>query len=277
MKTQLKDHLALTKKEWNGTVVLLVLIALVLAAPYAYQWYHKDNTINVTVFNNAIAALNNANRRPLNAPETPRNVLFKFDPNTITAGGWQKLGITAKQAAVIKNYTAKGGRFRKAADLQKIYGLTKVDYARLAPFIIIPQSRAKPSIVIELNAADSSALTKIEGIGPAYAKRILYYRQRLGGFVNKEQLKEVFGMDDLKYDEIKNQVRADAGRIRKININTVTFDKLRPMPYLNYKQVNAIIEYRNQHGDYISMRDLENIAIIDADILRKIGPYLIYK
>ena len=258
-------------------VVLLVLIAVVLAAPYVYQWYHKDNTINVTAFNADVAALNKANPQFLNDTKLSPNNLFKFNPNTISTNEWQKLGITAKQAAIIKNYTTKGGRFRKAEDLQKIYGLTKVDYARLAPFIVIPEQKAKPNMMVELNTADSAKLTTIDGIGGAYAKRIIYYRERLGGFTSKEQLKEVFGMDDLKYDEIKAQVKADPNRIRKININTITFDKLRLMPYLNYKQVNAIIEYRNQHGSYASIHDLQNIAIIDDNILRKIEPYLIYK
>jgi competence protein ComEA len=276
MKAQIKNYLSLTKKEWNGMVVLLVLIALVLIAPYVYQWLRKDNTINVTEFNTAVAALNKANPRLLNGPEPPKNGLFKFDPNTASADDWQRLGITAKQAAIIKNYTSKGGRFRKAEDLQKIYGLSKVDYAKLAPFIIIPKENIRAIVVVELNAADSSKLTSIDGIGGAFAKRIIYYRERLGGFITKEQLKEVYGIDALKYDEIKNQVKVDAGRIRKININTINFDKLRLMPYLNYKQVNAIIEYRKQHGDYTSTGDLKNIAIIDDDILRKIEPYLVF-
>jgi DNA uptake protein ComE-like DNA-binding protein len=276
MKAQIKNYLSLTKKEWNGIIVLLVLIALVLIAPYVYQWLHKDNTINVKEFNAAVAELDNANPHLSNGTESPKNALFKFDPNTASADDWQKLGITAKQAAIIKNYTAKGGRFRKAEDLQKIYGLTKVDYVRLAPFIIIPKENTKPNVIVELNSADSARLTSIDGIGPAFARRIMYYRERLGGFIAKEQLKEVFGIDELKYDEIKNQVKVDAGHIRKININTITFDKLRLMPYLNYKQVNAIIEYRKQHGNYISINALKNIAIIDDDILRKIEPYLTF-
>ncbi|RYU89983.1 hypothetical protein EWM62_10585 [Mucilaginibacter terrigena] len=277
MKAQFKTYISLTKKEWNGMVVLLVLIALVLAAPYAYQWFSKDNTINVTEFNKAVAALNNANQRPLNGFKTPKNSLYKFDPNIASANDWQRLGITAKQTAIIKNYTSKGGRFRKAEDLQKIYNLTREDYNRLAPYVAIPAEKAVATAVVELNTADSAKLTAVKGIGPAFSKRIIYYRERLGGFVNKEQLKEVFGMDDLKYKEIAGQVKVDAGHIRKININTISFDKLRLMPYLSYKQVNAVIEYRKQHGDYNTIRDLENIAIIDAGILRKIEPYLIYK
>lgn len=258
-------------------VVLLILIILVLMAPYVYQWLRKDNTINVTEFNTAVAALNKANPQLTDGNKVANVTLFNFNPNSISIGDWQKLGITAKQAAIIKNYTAKGGRFRKAEDLQKIYGLTKVDYARLAPFIIIPQEKTKANVVVELNAADSARLTAIDGIGGAFAKRIIYYRERLGGFVAKEQLKEVFGIDELKYNEIKDQVRVDAGHTRKININTITFDKLRLMPYLNYKQVNAMIEYRKQHGDYASIAELKNIAIIDDNILRKIEPYLVFK
>jgi hypothetical protein len=47
--------MSLTKKDWNGITVLLVLIALALVAPYVYQWFHKDSTINVNEFNAAIA------------------------------------------------------------------------------------------------------------------------------------------------------------------------------------------------------------------------------
>jgi competence protein ComEA len=280
MKTQFKNYMSLTKKEWNGMVVLLVLIALVLAAPYAYQRFHKDNTINVTEFNADVAQLNKANPQAnqLSDGGKGQNVaLFKFNPNTSTAADWQKLGLTAKQAAIIKNYTAKGGRFRKAEDLKKIYSLTKVDYARLAPFIIIAEEKAADNVVVELNSADSAKLTSVEGIGPGFAKRIIYYRERLGGFASKEQLKEVYGLDELKYKEVAGQLKVDAGRIRKININTITFDKLRLMPYLDYKQVNAIIEYRKQHGNYTSIADIENIAIIDDGILRKIEPYLVFK
>lgn len=275
MKPQLKEQFSITKKEWNGLLILLIIIALVLAAPYIYQGFHKDTTINEKAFAAAVAELEKAN--PQNKKAATPAALFKFDPNSATYADWQKLGLTAKQAQIIKNYTAKGGRFRKADDLQKIYGLTKVDYARLAPFIIIDKVESNPAGIVELNSADSIQLTALEGIGPAFAKRIINYRQRLGGFVNKEQLKEVYGLDELKYAEMKNQVKVDPKKVRKININTITFDQLRLMPYLNYKQVNAIIEYRTQHGNYSGMDDLSNIAIIDAQILRKIEPYLVFK
>ncbi|RWY57133.1 ComEA family DNA-binding protein [Mucilaginibacter gilvus] len=282
MKAQLKNYLSLTKKEWNGMLVLVILIIAVLAVPYVYQWCRKDNTINAKEFDAALAQLNKANPggiQAYNSPATQKQLtrtLFKFNPNSLPADKWKRLGLSDKQIAILKNYEAKGGRFYQVADLKKIYGITEADYKALAPYIEIPGMDAK-DLVIELNSADSAKLTTLNGIGPGFAKRIIYYRERLGGFVNKEQLKEVYGLDELKYAEIKGQLKVDASKIRKIDINNITFDKLRLMPYLDYKQVNAIIEYRNQHGDYSSLADLQHIAIIDEGILRKIEPYLSYK
>ncbi|OOQ61004.1 ComEA family DNA-binding protein [Mucilaginibacter pedocola] len=281
MKAQLKQHLSLTKKEWNGMLVLVLLIAAVLAAPYVYQWQHKDSIINAKDVDAALAQLNKANPGMAKASagsnvSAKHRSLFKFNPNNLPAADWAKLGLSDKQIAIIKNYEAKGGKFYKPADVKKIYGITEADYKALAPYIDIPKESIN-NIIVELNTADSAKLTQLSGIGPTFAKRIIYYRERLGGFVNKEQLKEVFGIDDLKYDELKTQIKVDASHIRKIEINAITFDKLRLMPYLNYKQVSAIIEYRNQHGNYASIADLSNIAIIDEGILRKIEPYLSYK
>ncbi|HEY8928066.1 MAG TPA: helix-hairpin-helix domain-containing protein [Mucilaginibacter sp.] len=292
MKTRIKNYLSVTKKEWNGLVILVVLIALVLAAPYVYQWFHKDNTINLKDFDKAVAQLNKAGGNTGFDPdaEIPKPVqkpvpvsMFPFDPNNLTQAQWQQLGLSAKQATVINHYLSKGGHFYKKEDLKKIYGLTAGDYHKLEPYIVISNSSAyryeKPPAgkVIELNTADSTGLTKVEGIGSAFAVRIIRYRNRLGGFIHKEQLKDVFGIDSLKYDEIKQQVSVNPSIIKKIPINTISFAQLRLFPYLNYKQVNAIIEYRNQHGNYTSIADMKSIVLLDDALLRKIEPYLSFK
>lgn len=274
MKQKLKEQFSITKAEWNGLVVMLLLMALVIAAPYIYRGFRKDNIINAKEFADEVALLEKRNpvKRNINTGEP-----IHFDPNSASYADWQRLGLTDVQARTIENYQAKGGHFRKPADLKKIYGITDSDYIRLAPLMRIRQPASRKAQVIELNSADSARLVGVEGIGPAFAKRIIYYRERLGGFVAKEQLKEVFGIDAVKYNEIKGQVSVNPSHIRKININTTTFDQLRLMPYLSYKQVNAIIEYRKQHGNYTGINDLATIAIIDDQILRKIEPYLIYK
>jgi len=205
MISRLKNYLSVSKKEWNGLVVLVILILLVLAAPYIFQLFRKDKPINQTEINKAIAELNRSN--PPKAAST----------------------------------------------------------------------KAAPGVVIELNNADSAKLTQLNGIGPSFAKRIVSYRTRLGGFVRKEQLKEVFGLDSEKYAGLQNQVSVDPLKINKIPINTIDFSGLSHFPYLTYKQMNAIIRFREQHGEYESIGDLKNIVIMDDITLQKIKPYLTFK
>ena len=143
--------------------------------------------------------------------------------------------------------------------------------------IAYSSNKLKPGETVELNTADSSALTRIHGIGPSFARRIIAYRQKLGGFLSKEQLKEVYGLDSEKYAEINNQIRLDASRVKKFDINTVDFEALRHFPYLSYKQANAVIQYRVQHGNYQSLNDMRDIALLNDEILSKIAPYITFK
>ncbi|MDB5008926.1 MAG: Helix-hairpin-helix motif protein [Mucilaginibacter sp.] len=289
MKARIKNYLSVTKKEWNGMVVLVILIALVLAAPYVYQVFRKDTTINFKDFDKAAAQLSKAglqrsypDNKAGSDDKIANPVMFAFNPNGLTVAQWKQLGLSEHQANVIKHFEAKGGKFYNKQDVKKIYGITTDDYQRLEPYINIPETgyifkKAKPGEIIELNSADSAKLTALNGIGPSFALRIISYRGRLGGFYHKEQLKEIYGLDSLKYAAIKDQVSIGPDRVKKIAINIISFEQLRIFPYLGYKQVNAIIQYRVQHGNYTSLTDMKNIAILDDRILRKIEPYLTFK
>jgi DNA uptake protein ComE-like DNA-binding protein len=289
MKAQIKKYLAVTKKEWNGMVVLVILIVLVLAAPYVYKFFRKDNTINRKDFDDAVAQLSKngiqqsyADGKPLPDDKIPHPVMFPFNPNNLTIQQWEQLGLSGRQATVIKHYEAKGGKFYSKDDVKKMYAITAGDYNRLEPYIQIPQAaftikKANPGEIIELNTADSATMTRIRGVGPSFALRIIRYRNRLGGFYQKEQLKDIYSIDSMKYAEIKGQVSVNPGKVNKININTVSFNQLRIFPYLGYNQVNAIIQYRAQHGNFASIADMKNIVLLDEGILRKIEPYLNFK
>jgi len=281
VKQSIRSYFELTKKEWNGMVVMLVIIALILAAPYLLQYFHKQPVMDLAEFNKAVAQLktNKANAGDVYADKNLHPVLFKFDPNNLPAEQWAKLGLSDKQISVLKNYEAKGGRFYSKTDLQKIYSITPADYQRLEPYITLPAQYVsnKTDKIVEINAADSAKLTQVKGIGPGFASRIIKYRSQLGGFYKKDQLMEVYGIDTAKYHEIAPRISVNTARIKKIHINTVSVDDLRPYPYFNFQQMNAIVQYRKQHGDYHSMSDLRQVVILDDEILRKIAPYLTFK
>ena len=187
----------------------------------------------------------------------------------------------------IKNYEAKGGKFRTKEDLKKIYGLPPKQYQALAPYILIPPTGVASSnkqadknmhasaIVIELNQADSSTLETLPGIGPAFAKRIVNYRNKLGGFYTIDQLKEVYGLDSNVYEILKPRLNLNSALIRPININTADLKTLQSHPYIRYALARMIINYREQHGPYAQKDALKKLTLVTPDVWERIAPYLV--
>ena len=217
--------------------------------------------------------------------------LFQFDPNTLSAEGWQSLGLNARTIKTINNFRNKGGRFYKREDLKKIWGLPPAFYNRVADYIVIENARPSyfnnytpPAItaskgkrdvsIVQVNSADTTQLIALPGIGSKLAARIINFRDKLGGFYATEQIKETYGLPDSTFQLLKPYLQVDASAVRKININAATKDELRTHPYIKWALANAIIEYRTQHGTFKSIEELKNIMLIDEATFNKIVPYL---
>ena len=216
--------------------------------------------------------------------------IFEFDPNTLTVKGWQKLGLNEKTSQTIERYRQKGGRFYKPADLQKIWGLPKGFYERVKDHISIsaPEETSGKNIYektdlpetrrtihkVHINEADTSAFIALPGIGSKLASRIISFREKLGGFYAVEQIRETYGLADSTYQKIRTFL-IEGGEVKKININLVTKEELKKHPYFKWNLVNAIIEYRNQHGPFKNMDDLKNIVLMDELTFQRIRNYLI--
>jgi competence protein ComEA len=119
MFNHLKNYLSVTKKEWNGLVILMVLIMLVLATPYVYQMFHKNPAVNAKDFEAAIAKLRQRNLADSSRSTIGKSTLSNFNPNHLPDAQWEKLGLTERQIQVIQNYQSKGGHFYSKQDLQK--------------------------------------------------------------------------------------------------------------------------------------------------------------
>ena len=135
-------------------------------------------------------------------------------------------------------------------------------------------NRNHKNIIIELNTADTLTLQLLRGIGPTFARRIVAYRNRLGGFVSKEQLLEVYGFDEERYNAIATQVTVSTDSISKIPINQVTIKRLARHPYLDPYQARDIIAYRSKGHKYTCPQDLLLVTTIDEKTLHKIEAYL---
>lgn len=237
--------------------------------------------------------------------EDEKKELFYFDPNTLSVKGWERLGLKEASIQMIRDYLNNGGHFNEPQDLQKIKGFPQDEYERLAPYIQIishfaikdtpekilrqqessisseknetSSSKNNPytSSIVDINIADSSALEALPGIGNKLAARIIKFRERLGGFYSIDQIGETYGLTDSTFGKIKPYLKVENNSIRKININTATVDQLKIHPYIKWNIANAIVEYRNEHGNFLQIQDLRKISAITEDIYIKIAPYLI--
>ena len=70
----------------------------------------------------------------------------------------------------------------------------------------VPSGSVAPSDKININAATAAELDKLPGVGPAMAKRIVEWRQANGPFQSGEDLKQVKGIGDAKYQKLKDRI-----------------------------------------------------------------------
>ncbi|WP_044209104.1 ComEA family DNA-binding protein [Flammeovirga sp. OC4] len=209
--------------------------------------------------------------------------LQKFDPNTVEEHSLIAMNLSPYFIKSLINYRAKGGKFYKAEDVSKLYGVDSSLYYVIKDYISIENIEQKAVVVekllrINLNTASLDQLKQLKGIGNVKAQKILEHKKRLGGsFYQKEQLKEVYGIDSLLFESVSSQVFVVPEDLKKIPINTATYEQLATHPYLSYKQARWIIKYREQHGKYEDIEDLLKIKMIKLKDIENILPYLSFR
>ena len=301
------DFFRFSRRETIGIKVLFCLLIVGLSLPYlqgsltveqtsvpeAFREEVDEYLATLSVKHSAESYASLPASRPSPAYNQPRSEnprpaeYFEFNPNTLALEGWIRLGFTERQANMVVNYRDKGGRFYRKEDLQKIYAIDENDYLRIEDYVVIPReerpARSEGSesevfrpIILELNAADSLQLQLLPGIGPAFASRIVRYRDRMGGFHDVSQLLDVYGMDSVRVKGFVSQVTVDPLLMTGINVNLDDRDKLARHPLVGYKLANILMRYREHNPPFTHTDELKALGIIEDDVWIKLKPYLIF-
>lgn len=297
------DYFTFSRKERIAVIVLITLIMLLLFIPRffdggsQYRGYADSSWLNSgdTISREQGFQPGDVHSTPLaeRSYRSSKKELFAFDPNQLDEAGWRRLGLRETTVRIILNFRSKGGRFRKADDLRKIYGLFPDEFERIKPFAqfeekenasadelplrkkpareYLPREKSYP--VIELNSADTTALISLPGIGAKLAKRIIAFRDKLGGFHSNEQLREVYGLRDSVLQSLTGRLSINIATVKRININKADINMLRSHPYLQMAAI-AIISYRNAHGLFADIESLKKVMVMTSAQFEKCKPYL---
>ncbi|MDX2068786.1 MAG: helix-hairpin-helix domain-containing protein [Haliscomenobacter sp.] len=221
-----------------------------------------------------------------------------FDPNSVSLEELLKMGLNKRCASIWVKYTSKGGHFKKAEDVLKIYGLPKDWFTQAKSYIQIQakpdleagepeksgyssfegkkfsKKGAQPCVPIDVNTADTAAWQSLRGIGKVLANRIIKFREKLGGFYQVDQIRETFGLADSVYQKIRPCLQLNTPALKPLLINQASFNELASHPYLGFKAAKAIMNWKDQHGPLGKMEDLEELVALEPGKLEKLKPYV---
>jgi DNA uptake protein ComE-like DNA-binding protein len=303
----IKPFFSLNKNEQRGIIILIIIILLIaiinMLLPYTSNLRTESNlnkykaeidsfilnqqplidSVNIEILQNS-GSIDMAIAIQKIKPTT-------FNPNKYPTEAWRKMGFTDKQIRNIKNYEAKGGKFKRKEDVKKIYSISDVEYEIIEPFISIPSlyksktgkvttkkaiAKTQDFSIIEINSASSADLETSLNLTPYLAKRIISYKNVLGGYINKNQLKEVYGLSENIYNTFEKYIEIDTSLITKIDMNNVEFKQLLKHPYFDYNTTKSIFNTRNKVGSFSSVNQLKLIDGISDSTINKAGNYLYF-
>ena len=313
MKHINRHFLYFTRSQQAGVLGLTLLLATALLAPTLYRNYQNQkaagqqtDSLSVMRQQETLDFLAHLQKRPpkrknpkwqkaagRSSGQATTATLFAFNPNEADSATLCRLGLPGWMARNILRYRARGGRFRKPADFQKIYGLEKRTFERLLPYLVIPSEAEEstpslllantsdslrpkplekfaPGTVIELNRADTTVLKRIPGIGSGIARSIVSYRERLGGFYAIEQLQDI----QLDYRQLRAWFSIDESCIRRIPVNKASVERLKRHPYINFYQAKALVEHRRKEGMLHNLKPFVLLEEFSRKDLERIQHYL---
>ena len=139
-------------------------------------------------------------------------------------------------------------------------------------------TKIKEGEQIDINTADTSELKHIPGIGSYYAKRIVSFRQRLGGIANVHQLLEIQGFPEssLKYMTTGQSASTRQLPITRIRINHLDVNNLSRHPYIRYVQAKEIMNHRRLRGPIKKADDLRRLPSFTDKEVERLNPYIDY-
>ena len=146
----------------------------------------------------------------------------------------------------------------------------------LLPFKSKPRKPMYDIVKLDLNSCDTDALVTVPQFGSKRAAKLVEYREKLGGFHSLSQLQEVYVLQNIDTVKLKDYFYIDKRELRKLNINTATYQELVSHPYIDAYLTKLILRHREKNGPIRNLDELQQITHAYPELIEKLRPYICF-
>ncbi|WP_031427564.1 ComEA family DNA-binding protein [Flavimarina sp. Hel_I_48] len=281
----IKSHFVLNREQRSGILLLVLLICVCLAVTYFRDFSQKipENDPKMAVFQakiDSIKALKTADTIPK---------IYPFNPNFISDYKGYVLGLSLKQIDKLHQFRETDQWINSTADFKKVTGVSDSLLAVISPYFKFPDwvvnAQAKKPFTgnkkkstaqkNDINTASVEDLLLVKELNEELAIRIVNYRKRLGGFLEDNQLFDVYGLPSAVVFKIKDEFTVQTRpEITPINVNEANASDLSTISFITFDIAREIINYRELHEGINDLDELLKIEGINAYKLERIKLYL---
>ena len=223
--------------------------------------------------------------------ESNQPKIYPFNPNFITDFKGYKLGMSSEEIDRLLDYRKQNKWINSKEEFKMVTKVSDSFLDQISSYFKFPEwvTNPKPKYSdwkkgfkektfnqkIDLNSATQLELKKVNGIGEALSKRIIDYRNKLGGFTNDIQLYEVYGLDYQLTDKVRNDFTVKTPKeIIKMNLNKISTSDIATVPGISFELAKRIWEFRILNERIVNFSELKNIEGLTERKLQGIQLYL---
>jgi len=288
-----KSYFQFSKEQQRGILGLFLIIIVIQMISFFVDF---KTTPKVNLEEQKWLALNSEINRLENQQNRQSVKMYPFNPNFITDYKGYKLGMSVAELDKLQAFRKENKYVNSAEEFQALTGVSDSLLAVMAPYFKFPDwvknkatsklvafsnknsanfSKKEKLVVKDINQATQEDLIKINGIGEAISKRILKFKESLGGFVSMEQMKDVWGLSPEVIEQLNANFKVGViPNFKKIDINNTSVRELTQFPYFKYNLAREIVIYRSMNGDIKNVADLIKIKGMTLENANIIALYL---